>query len=240
MLASDFNGRVNTSDLDYIAYDCTSHVNLPTDYFPDKVSLNRNPRDQSTTDEHGKMILDLCHSAQLRILNGRTLGDSLGDFTCYRYNGSSVVDWWLVDYNLLDSVVFFRVESLSPLSDHCQLSMSVRVGCLPTAFQQEDLQPSPIGPKWNSLFKLAYESHLQLQCTHDTADMLLNSDANASELAVKLTSLLSYNNFKSVHRKCRKKRPVKKWFDKDCGELRKYLLYLGRQLKGMLGSYQIN
>ena len=107
MLAGDFNGRVNTSHLDYIAHDSTRHVDLPTEYFPDNVSLNRYSRDQSTTDEHGKMILDLCHSAQLRILNGRTLDDSRGDFTCYHYNGSSVVDWWLVDHNLFDSVVFF-------------------------------------------------------------------------------------------------------------------------------------
>ena len=109
MLGDDCNGRVNTSDLDYIDHDCTSNVDLPTDYFPYNVSLYRNSRDQSTTDEHGKMILDLCHSAQLRILNGRTLGDSRGDFTCYmyRYNGSSVVDWRLVDHNLPDSVVFF-------------------------------------------------------------------------------------------------------------------------------------
>ena len=231
MLVGDLNGRVNTHDLDYIALDSSKHVDLPTDYFPDNVYLNRNSRDQSATDDHGKMILDLCHSAQLRVLNGRTLGDSRGEFTCHRYNGSSVVDWWLVEHKLLSSVVFFRVENLSPMSDHCQLSMSLRVGCLPAATQQQDLQPSPVGPKWNSLFKLAYESHLQAQSTHDTADSFLISDASASELAVRLTSLLHYNNFKTTHSRHRKRRHEKKWFDKDCSQLRKHLFYLSRQLK---------
>ena len=78
-----------------------------TDYFPDNVYLHRNSRDQSTTDEHGKMIIDLCHSVQLRIHNGRTLGDSRGYFTCYCDNGSSGVDWWLGDHTFLDLVVFF-------------------------------------------------------------------------------------------------------------------------------------
>ena len=43
-----------------------------------------------------KELLDMCISSQLRILNGRTFGDSTGKFTSYQYNGNSVIDYCLI------------------------------------------------------------------------------------------------------------------------------------------------
>lgn len=40
----------------------------------------------------GKILLNLCRESGLRILNGRTVGDLQGNFTCITYNGCSVVD----------------------------------------------------------------------------------------------------------------------------------------------------
>ena len=38
----------------------------------------------SHIDTRGKELLDMCISNQLRILNGRTFGDSFGAYTCYK------------------------------------------------------------------------------------------------------------------------------------------------------------
>ena len=38
----------------------------------------------------------MCISSRLRILNGRTFGDSTGKFTFYQYNGNSVIDYCLI------------------------------------------------------------------------------------------------------------------------------------------------
>ena len=42
---------------------------------------------------HGKRLLKICKSADLRILNGRVSGDSLGRVTFHGKNGVSVVDY---------------------------------------------------------------------------------------------------------------------------------------------------
>ena len=53
----------------------------------------RNSRD-TDLDQRGKDLLDLCKSADLHIVNGRKTGDLFGDFTCIKYNGNSVVDYF--------------------------------------------------------------------------------------------------------------------------------------------------
>ena len=67
------------------------------------------------------MLIDLCISCQCRILNGRTLGDTVGKLTSFQYNGSSTVDYCVVDQKLLDSVNFFKIGDFTTFSDHCQI-----------------------------------------------------------------------------------------------------------------------
>ena len=46
-------------------------------YTVDK-QIQRNNRDSNTVEEHGKVILEICKSNSLRILNIRTKGDEFG------------------------------------------------------------------------------------------------------------------------------------------------------------------
>ena len=62
----------------------------------------------------GGELLDLCIESQLRILNGRSFGDSQGMFTSYKYNGNSVVDYMLVSENLLSQILYFNVAANIP------------------------------------------------------------------------------------------------------------------------------
>ena len=68
---------------------------------------------------HGKRLLEICKiSTDLRILNGRVSGDSLGRVTFHGKNGVSVVDYAVCDQDLLSHVANFAVKDPLHLSDH--------------------------------------------------------------------------------------------------------------------------
>ena len=41
----------------------------------------------------GKELIDSCVASNLYILNGRTFGDVCGKYTCFQYNGNSVINY---------------------------------------------------------------------------------------------------------------------------------------------------
>ena len=55
------------------------------------------------------------------ILNGRTVGDFAGKYTCFMYNGNSTVDLILTDKNVQNKVKYFIVFPLTEWSDHCEI-----------------------------------------------------------------------------------------------------------------------
>ena len=79
--------------------------------------------------EFSTQVLNLCKSSNLRILNGRTIGDSLGKYTCYKWNGCSVVDYAIYDGDFLRSVLSFKVlDILDSWSDHCPITLNLNIG----------------------------------------------------------------------------------------------------------------
>lgn len=94
------------------------------------------------------LILDMCISSRIRILNGRTFGDYQGKFTSYQYNGHSVIDYCLVSEDFIENVLYFHVDDpILRLSDHAKVSVrlliSVQVNCL-----KENLDNFPMKFKW--------------------------------------------------------------------------------------------
>ena len=71
---------------------------------------------------HGKRLLEICKSADLRILNGRVSGDSLGRVTFHGKNGVSVVDYAVCDQDLLSHVANFVDKDPLHLSDHSPIT----------------------------------------------------------------------------------------------------------------------
>ena len=90
------------------------------------------------TNEFGHLLLDICKSTGIRIVNGRYFHDEgLGLFTCHTSNRHSVVDYLL---GTLDSIrahlSSFEVGDMSTLSStHCPLTFSIK-GAI-----QSDTQP---------------------------------------------------------------------------------------------------
>ena len=60
----------------------------------------------------------MCISQQLRLLNGRIIGDLFGKYTCYKPVGASVVEYAIVSESALNQVLYFRVMTLY---QHCQI-----------------------------------------------------------------------------------------------------------------------
>jgi hypothetical protein len=83
-------------------------------------------------------------------LNGRTLGDLHGKYTCITYNDCSVVDYTLVSSSLLQGIRSFMVNNLTPISDHYPISCSL-LACFDdkTNKNKEKIEPLPGKFIWN-------------------------------------------------------------------------------------------
>ena len=124
IIGGDFNARTGTKP-DFIDHDLDDGiVPLPPSTMDADVTLPiRHNQDREVPNSHGKKLLNFCRSHDMRITNGRTTGDSTGSLTCFKYNGSSAVDYTLVHRTLFDSVLYFRVNDFTPYSDHCMITL---------------------------------------------------------------------------------------------------------------------
>ena len=80
---------------------------------------------QSNT--HGHNVIDLCKTCNLRILNGRKLGDSFGKPTFFSNEGCpSTIDYAIISDMYLHQVSSFTVKPQRSLSDHCQIITHIK------------------------------------------------------------------------------------------------------------------
>jgi hypothetical protein len=117
MLLGDFN--VQTSKLeDFISKEGNIFINDITDnsFIPAK----RNNFD-SSVNEHGKRLIELCKNCNLRILNGRTHGHTLGKPTYHEKNGISLVDYAICDHDFTQTFENLVVKPPTYLTDHSQI-----------------------------------------------------------------------------------------------------------------------
>jgi hypothetical protein len=79
--------------------------------------LERQNRDIVTVGWH-REFLDLCRTTRLFILNGRTLGDISGEYTCLSNKGFSIVDYFLTTTDQLEGVKRVEVNCDEKYSGH--------------------------------------------------------------------------------------------------------------------------
>ena len=135
----------------FLCDDYIPDIDIPVRFSMDKTLLQR-----------GKTLNDMCVQTGLRILNGRTMGDFSGKYTCHITNGSSVVDYCIVSEQLLREVLFFNVHKFLPdLSDHCLISVLLNINCK-IQKEEDNFVESPLKYKWEELssekFQLALSS----------------------------------------------------------------------------------
>ncbi len=123
MIMGDFNGSTGHHS-DYVVGDTSKSLPLPADFIEDVEVYRTNCDDR--TNPFGGLLFDICNkSAGLRILNGRYRGDSIGFYTSFKHNESSVVDYILASAGVCNRVVNFRVQPYLHLSDHAVLSVTL-------------------------------------------------------------------------------------------------------------------
>ena len=125
ILCGDFNARIGR-ELDFIATDecgADSFIPVPDDHIPLDLP-NRNSQDKKTN-SYKRPFLDILINNELHVLNGRTLGDFAGKFTCIQTGGASVVDYFIISPQIKNLVSHMTVEPLTQFSDHKPLTLAM-------------------------------------------------------------------------------------------------------------------
>ena len=159
LIMGDLNARTS-DDNDFIQNDSNANTVQYDDYTPDVEIINLFSRDTVLL-SRGRALHDMCIQTGLRILNGRCIGDLTGNFTCHNFHGSSVVDYACVSECLLPKVKSFSVHNFLPdLSDHCQISLMMKINC---TLKPDDNQMYPLPILINELKILLsyYKRHFQ-------------------------------------------------------------------------------
>ena len=231
------NARTGTLK-DYIENDSDLPVDIPLNYTIDQ-EVPRQSKDTGVNPQ-GRILLDLCISARMRIVNGRTTGDSAGDYTCYTPRGCSMVDYLIVSADLLPKIVNFHIGTLPDHSDHCPLVFNVPVFVPSTRQPLEEQSPDtnvnthamsrPL--KWDKQVEEKFLLYLQQSSTieklSNLRQLLLRSSPNVSaqKLAAFLTTAVdNCGHGENINRRIkhptryRRKRmkfPINTWFNDEC------------------------
>lgn len=127
MLLGDLNSRVG--DLaDFVHNDNVTLITqnlLPEDYTIDS-PIPRKTQDLKTN-ANGLLLIDFLKQTGMRIANGRVLDDeNKGAFTYIGPNGSSIVDYCIIDLMLFEYFTKFLIHGPNIISDHCLIEFSLK------------------------------------------------------------------------------------------------------------------
>jgi hypothetical protein len=239
LLCGDFNARIGTNP-DYILNDDNKFIPIFNSYPVDKDILERHNKDTQLY-ARGKELLDVCIVHQLRVLNGRTLGDLSGNFTCFTPNGASAVDYAIVSESALNKILYFKIADFKPiLSDcHCllewemsasycytsdMLEENVIIKSMPRRYMwtedsatlfQEALTSESVQPKINQI--LTKNELNTFESINNASTDLANIFIQAADLSLKKKKNSNKNNTKN-----------EKWFNLDLKKMRNNLINYGK------------
>ena len=114
------------------------------------------------TDNHGELLISLCQSSSLRILNGRCRGDYYGKFTCFpnsEEHKPSILGFAISDTELIkDRIKYSNVSHFTSISDHCCIKLSLDVDYnMPVPSSNIVTGIPPERYKWVSSYKEKFE-----------------------------------------------------------------------------------
>ena len=194
----------------------------------------RSSRDNVVND-YGRNLIDLCKTTGFRIMNGR-LGNvqNTSDFTCYKGNGASVVDYLLCRPHSMSSISNLTVLPKRVESDHRALQFSLRLpdkNCQSASIRTNTQQTFATKHKcyrWKYESLSLYKENLQsLECNAIYEELLIsaiNTSTNSDEL-----SELFYNYLRAGIREVFPLRenshktnyPRNNWFSTECKQLKR-------------------
>ena len=231
ILIGDFNARTREytdtlSDID----DKLEDLEMPGLQAPKNIP-QRNNQDKKAN-KYGRKLVDLCLATNSYILNGRTLGDVQGKLTCYQPQGTSTVDYAIVNETLLQQIVTFRV-STPTISDHTTISLQMKITILRIEKEENLIDPDP-QIRWNDKTKELFHKSIQSMETKNAIQEindLLESDNKSciDEAVKKMNDIYSLKGPRRKEiRKRSHKKESKKWYDYSCYEMSKKLNQIGK------------
>ena len=227
MILGDFNARTNTL-ADFVPKDGNQFINdmSETSLHP-KIRQNFD----TTINNHGKHLINICKNTDLRILNGRTKGDSLGRPTFHGKNGINSIDYIICDQETFQNVNHLVVKQPAYLSDHSQLIAWIDI-YQPTlntsnVGEQTPLHKLPLKFEWSNnstdIFRQKLKStEIQKKLNNFTQSTFSNDQDGINECMMQFQDILIDASKKSLKLKRKKfRRKInnthnKKWFDKEC------------------------
>ena len=220
----DFNARVGTLDdrfpllppeLDFVA--------SPTTYLPPSVQTDL------VKNASGTHLIELCHSADLFLANGR-FSDSKGSLTSFNDRGSSCVDYAILSHDFYSQVISFEVLPLlkrpepknTPLSDHCPISLTLSLSFQSSPKTSIKPQNCSKFPRYSKAkapqFRLEVSNTFSSLDFDYTSDDLLSCSKDFSERILSTASHVFGTKSNSVIPDRFKQQP---WFDSECKQLRR-------------------
>ena len=184
IICGDMNASVANMN-DFVADDASRHMYaLPDDYIVDN-SVPRSSKD-SKSNSNGNLLIDFCRQTGLRIANGRVGSDAnTGECTYVGSSGTSLVDYVLVSEDLLKCFVTFDVFDPNPISDHCLIEFSLKLGrrdLIKRAVTMNQNNKVNGSYKWKSCNCSAYTEKLSSDHIRSKFDDVFDDLDNASSL----------------------------------------------------------
>ena len=258
MIMGDLNAHINYKEHDFILNDSDSNLDsvLPDNYISDSHQLFRNTEIHQDTNMYGKNILDLCISSEIRILNGRIIGDSNGSATYFNYQGVSINDYCLCSANFMENVINFQVGNFLPcLSDHCPITVKI-FSSFSNNISETSMRSKPLRIKWSKDIEDKFVENLHDACFGDiikrisTCNLMMNNTCTNLQAGEAYDKVSEVNNIvdsfsnllknaavcTKVDKKCRsrqkfiRKKRKKTWHDTDCDVQLRHVKSLGRAL----------
>ena len=255
----DFNARSGT-ELDYLDNEDNTDIPVTHDFYTtDTTATYPRGNKDTETNQYGEQLIALCRSVPLRVCNGRKMGDILGEYTCYKWNGQSVVDYCLASPGIYDKISSFTVHDFIPqLSDHCSVSLTIL-----TDFHfhhqttsQMHLLEKPVKLNWSKKIEANFENIIQSSDAQiflaNFAQNEINADQNSIDNATEtftdfLISCAKKADDEKLKLECKamkksplpnwkfKRKPMRikqpNWHDNSCEELKKKLRHTSLLLK---------
>ena len=234
VVQGDFNARTGGMQ-ETISDDDNAFLNAPEDYEADEQYI-RQSQDSGTINCRGRSLLETCTALNLRILNGRIVGDLDGKKTCFHYNGSSVVDYVIASKNILRNVQYLIVNPLKPhLSDHCHISYAIKANparsdsigssssCNLTEHNRLCWNINSKDKLERTLESQEFQSKLEEASLHDNVNIATELVSQTLVAACKIAGLKSQKQKSSYKQR-------KAWFDQDCETEKENLKSLGKQI----------
>jgi hypothetical protein len=182
------------------------------------------------------------------MLNGRTVGDAFGKYTCHKTNGSSLNDYCIASEDILQNVLYFHVKQyMGHLSDHCGITFALK--CRYQEATQDDKtkyksQKFPGQFKWDlpNIFRFQQalnDKELRLKINELEHSNSLNNRKEIDDAVLKLNEIYITAASKSLKTKTmqgkgkntNRKANDKKWYDKNLSQMKNDMIKNAKHLQ---------